>query len=161
MTDTSKVVWAQGMFVLPQHFQQHDRYLENLINGRCLGLQPYSWGFYTLEIDHHLLKREHPGFLEPIDAVQEGFEDVMNHQLAMNAGIQASLLEALEQFDPQRFVEKNKDKSPFQTKGKYWRDYCAAYPELKDQALEGVFGKAFVRAYEEQLEKLRSKKKKS
>jgi len=56
MTHTSKVVWSQGMFVLPQHFQQHDRYLENLINGRCLGLQPYSWGFYTLEIDHHLLK---------------------------------------------------------------------------------------------------------
>jgi type VI secretion system protein len=109
----------------------------------------------------HLLKREHPGFLEPIDAVQEGFEDVMNHQLAMNAGIQASLLEALDQFDPQRFVEKNKDKSPFQTKGKYWRDYCAAYSELKDQALEGIFGKAFVRAYEEQLEKLRSKQKKS
>jgi type VI secretion system protein ImpJ len=56
MDDTSKVVWAQGMFVQPQHFQQHDRYLENLINGCCLGLRPYSWGFYTLEIDHHLLK---------------------------------------------------------------------------------------------------------
>jgi type VI secretion system protein ImpJ len=56
MTDTSKVVWAQGMFVLPQHFQQHDRYFENLISSRCLGLQLYSWGFYTLEIDHHLLK---------------------------------------------------------------------------------------------------------
>jgi type VI secretion system protein len=109
----------------------------------------------------HLLKREHPSFLQPIDAVREGFEDVMNHQLAMNAGIQASLLEALEQFDPQRFVEKNKDKSPFQTKGKYWKDYCAGFSELKDRALEGILGKAFVRAYEEQLEKLRSKQRKS
>jgi type VI secretion system protein len=107
-----------------------------------------------------LLKREHPSFLEPIAAVSEGFEDVMNHQLAMNAGIQAALLEALEQFDPQRFAERNKDKSSFQTKGKYWRDYCAAYSELKDRACDGIFGKVFVRAYEEQLEKLRSKQKK-
>jgi type VI secretion system protein ImpJ len=44
------------MFILPQHFQQHDRYVENLVNGRCLGLQPYSWGFYSLQIDNHLLK---------------------------------------------------------------------------------------------------------
>lgn len=56
MSDSSKVVWSQGMFVLPQHFQQHDRYLENMVNGRCLGLQPYTWGFYTLAIDHNLLK---------------------------------------------------------------------------------------------------------
>jgi type VI secretion system protein len=108
-----------------------------------------------------LLKREHPSFLEPVDAVREGFEDVMNHQLAMNAGIQASLLEALEQFEPQRFMEKNKDQSPFQTKGKYWKEYCTAYPELKNRATEGIFGKAFVRAYEEQLERLRSKQRKS
>jgi len=108
-----------------------------------------------------LLKREHPSFLQPIDAVRDGFEDVMNHQLAMNAGIQASLLEALDQFDPQRFAEKNKDRSVLQTKGKYWKDYCAAYNELKERALEGIFGKAFVRAYEEQQEKLHSKHKKS
>ena len=56
MTDSNRVVWAQGMFVLPQHFQQHDRYLENLLNGRCLGLRPYDWGFYVLAIDPNLLK---------------------------------------------------------------------------------------------------------
>ncbi len=56
MADSSKVVWSQGMFVVPQHFQQHDRYLENLINGRCLGLRPYAWGFYKLEVDYSLLR---------------------------------------------------------------------------------------------------------
>ena len=36
-----------------------------------------------------------------------------------------------------------------------------AYPELKAQALEGIFGKAFVGAYQEQLERLRVKKTRS
>lgn len=56
MAESNRVVWSQGMFVLPQHFQQHDRYLENLVNSRCLGLRPYGWGFYTLAVDHDLLK---------------------------------------------------------------------------------------------------------
>ncbi len=128
---------------------------------RPAGNNPLKLSPRIEDVLRSLLKREHPSFLEPIDAVREGFEDLMNHQLAMNAGIQAALLEALDQFDPQRFAEKNKDKSVLQTKGKYWKDYCAAYDELKDRALEGIFGKGFVRAYEEQLEKLRSKHKKS
>ena len=53
---SSRVVWSQGMFVLPQHFQQHDRYLENMVNGRCLGLRPYAWGLYSFIVDDHLLK---------------------------------------------------------------------------------------------------------
>jgi type VI secretion system protein ImpJ len=56
MADSNRVVWSQGMFVFPQHYQQQDRCLENLINSRCLGLRPYDWGFYTLAIDHNLLK---------------------------------------------------------------------------------------------------------
>jgi type VI secretion system protein ImpJ len=56
MLENSKVVWSEGMFLRPQHFQQHDRYLESLINGRCMGLQPYGWGFHTLNIDSDLFK---------------------------------------------------------------------------------------------------------
>jgi type VI secretion system protein ImpJ len=43
------------MFLRPQHFQQHDRYLETLISERCGGLQPYDWGFKKLNIDAQLL----------------------------------------------------------------------------------------------------------
>lgn len=50
------MVWSEGMFLRPQHFQQHDRYIENFVNNRCLGLQPYGWGFFDLKIDTSLLK---------------------------------------------------------------------------------------------------------
>ena len=56
MFENSKVVWSEGMFLRPQHFQQYDRYLENLVNHRCLGLQTYGWGFYSLKIDSDLFK---------------------------------------------------------------------------------------------------------
>lgn len=56
MAESNRVVWSQGMFVLPQHFQQQDRYFEELVNGRCLGLQPYAWGFYKLDLDYNLLR---------------------------------------------------------------------------------------------------------
>jgi type VI secretion system protein ImpJ len=56
MPINSKIIWTEGMFLRPQHFQQHDRYIERLINGRCLGLQPYDRGFYTLKIDLNFLK---------------------------------------------------------------------------------------------------------
>ncbi len=56
MFENSKVIWLEGMPLKAQHLQQHDRYLENWINGRCLGLQPYGWGFYTLTIDADLIK---------------------------------------------------------------------------------------------------------
>lgn len=47
----NKIVWSEGMFLQPQHFQQHDRYLERLIEGRAGGLTSYSWGFLDLQID--------------------------------------------------------------------------------------------------------------
>ncbi len=56
MGDGRRVAWSRGMFVLPQHFQQHDRYMENLVNSRCMGGQLYDWGFYSLGIDQHLLR---------------------------------------------------------------------------------------------------------
>jgi type VI secretion system protein ImpJ len=39
------------MLLTPQHFQQGDRYLENLISRRIRGVQPYDWGLINTEID--------------------------------------------------------------------------------------------------------------
>jgi type VI secretion system protein ImpJ len=56
MSWNSKVIWSEGMFLQPQHLQQHDRYLQMQLETRAAGLRPYSWGFTTLEIDEPLLK---------------------------------------------------------------------------------------------------------
>jgi type VI secretion system protein ImpJ len=51
MSENNKTVWSEGMFLRPQHFQQHDRYLETLVRERCGGLHTYDWGIKKLKID--------------------------------------------------------------------------------------------------------------
>jgi len=56
MSWNSKVIWSEGMFLQPQHFQQHGRYVENLIEMRAAPLAPYFWGHAAMELDEALLK---------------------------------------------------------------------------------------------------------
>jgi type VI secretion system protein ImpJ len=51
MTWHNKVVWTEGMFLQPQHFQQHDRYIEYQIRQRLLATIGYGWGFSSVAID--------------------------------------------------------------------------------------------------------------
>lgn len=51
----SKVVWSEGMFLQPQHFQQQDRYTEALVRQSCDSLRPYGWGVTHLALDREAL----------------------------------------------------------------------------------------------------------
>lgn len=51
MAINNRIVWSEGMFLRPQHFQQHDRYIESRIDGRCRGIRAYDWGFSVLKFD--------------------------------------------------------------------------------------------------------------
>jgi type VI secretion system protein ImpJ len=55
MSWESKVIWSEGMFLQPQHFQQHDRYLERLIEARARPMLAFGWGFAALELDEAAL----------------------------------------------------------------------------------------------------------
>ncbi len=52
MSEYTRVVWSEGMFLRPQHFQQHDRHIEKWVNGRCLGLRSFDWGFRSFRLEH-------------------------------------------------------------------------------------------------------------
>lgn len=51
----SKVVWSEGLFLRPQHFQQQDRYHEWLLEARARSLGSHFWGFLQLELDEAAL----------------------------------------------------------------------------------------------------------
>lgn len=53
----SKVAWTEGLFLRQHHLQQHDRYLEKLIECRVRHLSPYPWGFAEIEIDGDLAQQ--------------------------------------------------------------------------------------------------------
>ncbi|WP_196137612.1 type VI secretion system baseplate subunit TssK [Aliikangiella sp. G2MR2-5] len=56
MSLDSKVVWGEGMFLNPQHFQQQERYFERYIDGKCAAYGAYGWGVESFEVDQQLLK---------------------------------------------------------------------------------------------------------
>ena len=56
MSWTNRVVWREGMFLRPQHFQQQDRYFHDLLEGRVGPMRPCGWGVRKLELDESLLK---------------------------------------------------------------------------------------------------------
>jgi len=55
MTWHNKVVWTEGMFLQPQHFQQHDRYLEYQLRQRLAATIGYAWGYSAIAIDEAAL----------------------------------------------------------------------------------------------------------
>jgi type VI secretion system protein ImpJ len=55
MSVYNKVVWSEGLFLRPQHFQQQERYVERYVEGRCAPLTPHSWGFTEIEVERDLL----------------------------------------------------------------------------------------------------------
>jgi len=55
MSVYNKVVWSEGLFLRPQHFQQQDRYFERYVETRCHALVAHSWGLTHLELERDLL----------------------------------------------------------------------------------------------------------
>jgi len=55
MSSNNKVVWSEGLFLQPHHFQQQDRYFERFVEARCHALTPHSWGFTEIELERDLL----------------------------------------------------------------------------------------------------------
>ena len=51
MTWHNKVMWTEGMFLQPQHFQQQDRYVGRQLEGRLSSSLPWPWGFFALQVD--------------------------------------------------------------------------------------------------------------
>ena len=57
MSWRNPVIWTEGMFLRPQHFQQQGRHIRGWVEERCGGLRPYSWGVTRLEIDTQKLSQ--------------------------------------------------------------------------------------------------------
>ncbi|PHM45504.1 hypothetical protein Xmau_01156 [Xenorhabdus mauleonii] len=57
MSKSEKVIWTEGMFLRPHHFQQSESYLEAYIRNWGQAQIPYYWGFLTLELDQKLLNQ--------------------------------------------------------------------------------------------------------
>ena len=98
-----------------------------------------------------MLASADPTFIRANDAVVEGFRDLKFHRLAMTAAFQASLMSHLKRFDPEMLEKELTGGNPLTKKSRCWEHYCEKYPELKNRAIEEIFGEEFADEYEKQM----------
>ena len=56
MTWDNRIIWSEGTFLQPQHFQQHDRHLDAQLEQRTRALRAHGYGFLEIAIDESLLE---------------------------------------------------------------------------------------------------------
>lgn len=111
----------------------------------------------------HLLVPQGPGFLTPVAAMRDAYDDLRSHQFGFMAGLRAALAGVLKRFDPgvleQRMAQKSMLDSvlPMNRRAKLWDLYIALYRDIAVEAEDDfhtLFGREFLRAYQEQVERL-------
>lgn len=56
MPTKNRVIWREGLFIKPQHFQQQQRHNDYQLHRRISAIHDYSYGFNLLVINQELLK---------------------------------------------------------------------------------------------------------
>jgi|GEM_PF-1075099 len=97
-----------------------------------------------------------PGFMAPIEAMEEAFEDLNTHQTAIAAGTQAAIKALFRRFDPHS-IEAQNPQSGVSSKmsrtlydARLWNAYKNQYKQIKDEVKDDFFsrlGADFHKAY--------------
>jgi type VI secretion system FHA domain protein len=108
-----------------------------------------------------LMQPNRPGYKAPLAAVEEAFDDIRSHEMAVMAGMQTGLLALLKRFDPAalegRLQKGVLDILPSARKARFWEMFCATYKDIAREAeddFQALFGREFARAYTAQINKL-------
>jgi type VI secretion system FHA domain protein len=113
----------------------------------------------------HLLGPAQKGFMSATAAMEDAYADLVAHQFGFTAGTRAALADVLRRFDPAKLEERLAGKSvldavlPAHRKAKLWDLFTEHFAQISEEAeddFQRLFGKEFLRAYEEQAAKMRS-----
>jgi len=114
-----------------------------------------------------LLGRGSPGFMPPLRAIDDAFDDLSAHQVGLLAGSRAAMYDVATMLGPDRFLARAGEKSGLETmmpakhKARLWDLYESGYQEMVGEAreeFENLFQRAFARAYEQEIERINSGK---
>jgi type VI secretion system FHA domain protein len=114
-------------------------------------------------LDHLLGTGVMRGFMGPTDAMRDAYTDLRAHEFGVMVGIRAALQSVLDRFSPQVLEQRLTDKTMLDSlfaanrKAKLWDQFHALSKQIQEEAQEdfhNLFGKAFLKAYDEQVSKL-------
>jgi len=130
---------------------------------RVVENNPLKFSLNADDALHNLFVKRNPGYLGPLEAFREGFEDIAFHELAMLAGIRAGYQSMVGKFNPAQLEEtytsnlRRTSVLPIGGRTKLWDMYCAQFGNIEkdsEASFQLLFGEEFAKAYHKQLERL-------
>jgi predicted component of type VI protein secretion system len=110
----------------------------------------------------HLLVPRGRGFMPPLRAVTDAYDDLRSHHQGFMAGMRSSLAIVVARFDPAALEKRMSEHSmvdsflPSNRKAKLWDQFAQLYGEISREAetdFQSLFGEEFLRAYREHATK--------
>ncbi|WP_114192121.1 type VI secretion system baseplate subunit TssK [Edaphovirga cremea] len=80
MPTRNRVIWREGLFIKPQHFQQQQRHNDYLLDIRLSTLKNYGYGFHSLTLNHEVLKLGRIGLTSAQGVMPDGSVFDIPHQ---------------------------------------------------------------------------------
>ncbi|MDR3213574.1 MAG: type VI secretion system-associated FHA domain protein TagH [Azoarcus sp.] len=111
----------------------------------------------------YLLGKPFPGFMGPVDAIQNAFTDLRAHQIGVVSGMHSALNHVLRCFEPAAISDNEPPRGlleqvlPSQRKARLWDAYEHYYVVTQENVadrFQDFFGAAFVKAYEDAISTL-------
>ena len=113
----------------------------------------------------HLLGNGVRGFMAPEVAMRDAYDDLRAHEFGVMVGMRAALAHLISRFTPDELEKKIAAKSALDAlfssnrKAKLWDQFVALYAGIAAEAeddFHSLFGKAFLQAYQEQMDLLKA-----
>ncbi len=111
-----------------------------------------------------LLRHGNQAFMGPEQAIQDSFDDLRAHQLAVMAGVEAAIKHLLKRFEPAELETRMGKPGGLSNlfggtrQAQYWQQFTALYQRISQEAeddFQDLFGREFSRAYEAHSQRLR------
>jgi type VI secretion system FHA domain protein len=124
---------------------------------------PLKFSMNAEDALYNLFVKRNPGYLGPLEAFEEGFQDAAFHQAAVLVAVRAAFNAMLAKFHPKHLEEVYERKVRrtamlgLGARGKFWDLYCERFEEIdrdRETHFQLLFGEEFARAYNEHLQKL-------
>jgi len=160
-----RVVVSGVMDVLRSRQQIKDEFRMRMTRFRTTENNPLKFSANVDDALHNLLVKRNPAYLPPVEAFEDAFADLRNHQLAMLAGMRVAFESMLAEFDPDRLQEefdRQLNKGLVPAKLRYWDLFREKRHEIvkdPEASFRRLFGEEFARAYEAQLKQLKAQER--
>jgi type VI secretion system protein ImpI len=155
---------VEGMIeVLRARAEVKNNFRMSMTSVRVVENNPLKFSLDAADALHNLFVKRNPGYLGPLEAFREGFQDIAFHELAMLAGIRAAYQSMVAKFSPAHLEEtyagnlKRNSVLPIGGRPKLWDMYCAQFGNIEkdsEGSFQLLFGEEFAKAYHKQLERL-------